>query len=708
MQRQPYSDKHDRYWITEPPDELGPAIRHRYDRYIEELHRRGRLARIAEADQSYYAEGTPSVSFGGEQSELTLVRVNHFRSLVTGVLSMTTSQRVAFECTAADDSSEAAEHVHLAQQILDYHLDSGLERQVVDAAKRMLLHAEGGLFVGWDATAGEVIAAEPGEQTGVDDTGAPIYGPDTPVHEGDLLIRVLSPYDVARDIAAKDLLSLPWVIVRVPVMRWDLLARYPEAREEILSAPDCFHDDTSVGLALGQGMAPHTSDHVYVHELYAERSPAVPEGRYARTIGSKYLEGGPLPYKRLPVVLRSPDPVHDRALGSSQTWDLLGVQSLIDGAESSIATLAESMGKGNLLVPRASNMEIVPASGGIQEISYDASVDSPPPAALELPRVSSDDIAYVDHLRQQAQLLIGINDVVRGDPGGNTKSGVSQAMMQAVSVQYMSSFQSAYADLPREAAQRIIECYQAFATSERVAEVSGVEDRRSVTTFTGADLSKVRTVSVQLGNALMRTLSGKLELAEKLIDPAKWPTDPPLTRAQYLAFVTTGRYEPMMRAPLSSELGIRAECEALARGEDVAVLMTDNHAAHIREHAALLDGRARMQLTPDVIARISEHITEHQSQWGMLTATNPALLMATGQQPMPMPMMPGAPVGPDGAPMAGPPGAPPPGPGAPPGGGPPQGEPPPMPGAGPAPRELPGLPQVPGTGEPPPMQGAAA
>jgi hypothetical protein len=152
---------------------------------------------------------------------------------------------------------------------------------------------------------------------------------------------------------------------------------------------------------------------------------------------------------------------------------------------------------------------------------------------------------------------------------------------------------------------------------------------------------------------MMRTLPGKMELAQWLTDPARaWP-DAPLTRQQAVTFLETGRLAPLWRADRSEALAIKEEGEALTRGEPVVVMATDHHANHIREHKAILDGRARLELDPQIVASIGAHIAEHGSAWVELTMSNPALLMATGQQPAPMAlgMMPGAPM-PGGGPPA--------------------------------------------------------
>jgi hypothetical protein len=95
------------YWLTQAPDQIGAAVDDRFRKHLEELFRRGRLGRIQEATNRYYNEGGV-IEFGGEAGELVMVRVNHFRSLITTTLSMTTSQRPAYEATATDDTSESA------------------------------------------------------------------------------------------------------------------------------------------------------------------------------------------------------------------------------------------------------------------------------------------------------------------------------------------------------------------------------------------------------------------------------------------------------------------------------------------------------------------------------------------------------------------------------------------------------------------------
>src|SRR5690606_36444315 len=187
----------------------------------------------------------------------------------------------------------------------------------------------------------------------------------------------------------------------------------------------------------------------------------------------------------------------------------------------------------------------------------------------------------------------------------------------------------------RDLATLVIDLYRENARDERTIDIVGDDEIGTVRTFTGESLTAVRRVHAELANPLMRTIAGKKELADFYADPARWQTEPPLTRNQHIAFITSGRLEPLFRAGRSEAIGIKSECEALTRGEPVTALVTDSHEAHIREHKAILDGKQRMQLSPQAILLTSEHIQEHVRLWAELTLTNPALLAATGQRPAP-------------------------------------------------------------------------
>lgn len=728
------------YWAMRSRDRLGTAVRDTFVRYQRDLQQGGWAHRISSSWLRYHgfdADGGPATSAdvlpGGEQGELDLVQANHYRSLIRSMLSIATSSRPAYRAAATDDSADSMAACYLAEQVWEHELERGMEAVARESGERMLVESESGVLVVWDPEAGPVVAGEPIYE--YDDDGQPVMDeavtgeevdPVTgqprpvvelqpreidkrPIHAGDLVYEALGPRDIARDTQARNLRDLRWVIVRRVMSRWDLCALYQddESVRAITGAegPPYSGSDDRSGETAREG-----DDQCYVLELYHDRTPAVPGGRYARVVGDHVLEEGELPYTCLPIVLKSPSAVIGRALGYTDAWDLLGIAKLMDAAISEMSSTANRHGQRPVLMPEGADIEASDLLGpGVITAPVDpASGRMVEPKWMDVPEVPKSALDWVEFLQGQMQVLSGVNSVVRGDPEASLKSGAALALVQAMAVQHNSAFQASYAEMLRDLATLVIDLYRENAHAERTIDIVGDDERGSVRKFVGSDLDAVRRVRAELANPLMRTVAGKKELADFYADPARWPDDPPLTRNQHMAFIESGRLDPLFRAARSEAIGIKAECEALTRGEPVPVLVTDNHETHIREHKAILDGKQRLQLSPEAIAVVSQHIQEHVRQWVQLTVGNPSLLMATGQKPAQVAMPMGPPGTPPGTPPGGPGGAPP-GPEAPqpPGGeGPPLGPPQPgvmgespIPGGGVAEAEMPQAPINPATGE---------
>lgn len=634
----------DRYWVTLPAADLGGAVAERFKRYLDELEARGRLAQYRLARRRYYGgdhAGTASamsVTHSGEQGEASDLVINHYGSILTALHAMATASRPAFAASARDDSAQSLASVQLVDQLLEYELGAGAEQEAVDAARRMLVFQEAGLGVFWAAEEGDVIGAIPE----LDAEGRPVVDASgrmqaREIRSGALRTEAFSPYDVARDLGARSTQDCTWQIVRRRVNRWDLASLYPEHEGIILGAPTVDRSDlerTLVPAAATAGL--RLTDTIYVLELYAARTPAAPTGRYARVVGDTCIEAGELQYRRLPVSLHAPERTLDEASGSSRTIDLLGPQQAYDAVMSNLMSNNDAFGRGNVLTAEGQDLDVDDLGGGLQQVLYKHVDGAPPPGPMPLPRLSPEDMRFAQQLLADMQQLKAISGVTRGAPEESLKSGAALALVAAQSAQHNSGDQRAYAEMLREWATRVIETYQAFASTERVIEIAGTDEVRTARTFVGSDLDAVLGVDVQIANPLMRTIAGKKELADFYADAGRVPGDAPLSRADHMAFMSTGRLPHLFRSARSEAIAIREEGEALTRGEPVMVLATDHHAAHVREHKALLDGRSRRDLPPQITGYILEHIEQHVALWQQLSSANPALLAATGQQPAPV------------------------------------------------------------------------
>lgn len=658
----------DRYWAAQDIDDLGTAIEERFRAYQTALGSSLRGRRIYQARARWIGvdgdSGSVSsdVQFIGDDGEQPIANVNHFRSLVRSLRALATSSRPAFSAMATDDSAEAAASCELAEQVWDYELELGLERVLGRADDRMLVEGEAGIGVYWDPDAGRTLGVQPLYETDPvtgwtrrdPATGEPVPELDADgaprelaIREGGIVYEAHGPYDIARDPDAPDLTRLPWVIVRRRAHRFDVLASHSEGTDAYLAilgarGPGSPH----LGPELRQGsrgVGGH-GDHIYVLELYHERSAAMPEGRYARVVGGVVIEEGPLPYEHVPVILRAPSEEMDRAEGYTDAWDLLGLSQAIDMVVSDLINHSERFGRMPALIPEGADVDAGDLVGG-GEVRWKWQEGMPPPQWMTPPPIAGGLFQFLEWAEKTLQILSGVNSVVRGDPGANLKSGAALALVSAMSAMHASAFQGAAADMRRAVATAVIETYRTFATHERLLVLTGGYEQGTVRSFRGDDLRPVRRIRATLANPLLRTIPGKKEVIDDLMQ--RFPAEPPVTRGQYLSFLETGRFEPVFRADEAQRRLVMIENERFLRGDGVFGRATDHHECHIREHAAIIDGRGRYELAPEQIAAIEEHILWHGQTWIELSNTNPALLAATNQRPAPMPQ--GPPVEPEAA-----------------------------------------------------------
>ena len=315
-----YKPSSDRYWASEEPDMIAPAIATKFNEYQQRIREEGRVALWQTADRCYHGRNPDggysnahAITFGGEEGELAQLHIGAFRRHVNGQIGLATSDRPAFEVAAANNDPESVASTQVARQVLDYDLDDGeLEVDLVATHTRAVLYGEGYLVQTWDPHLGEVVGVDTLAGDDVQDgepgivEGEPVEGADpmqpqplaVPVRAGDIRTDVRSPMDVARDLDLDRTDEAPWYIVRTRAHRWELAARYPEneeARRHILEAPSADAAEFQLqtkgarhGNASGAG---RESDYVHLLTLYHPPSDALPQGRIAEVVDEHLLPG---------------------------------------------------------------------------------------------------------------------------------------------------------------------------------------------------------------------------------------------------------------------------------------------------------------------------------------------------------------------------------------------------------------------------------
>lgn len=491
-----------------------------------------------------------------------------------------------------------------------------LERVISDAVELSLILGEGFVRCEWDTSLGTLRAQ--------DENGKA-------VSEGDIRYSAISPTDIIRDYTKTNAKEHDWYIVRSFRNKYTIAAQHPQYADRItaMKPSDDYTDDSR----LFRWNTKADSDDICVYEFYHEPTPALPTGRYMVACDSDLvLIDVPLPYRHIPVYRVVPEEQRETCFGYSPGFDLLPIQSSLDGLYSTTLTNQKAFGVQSILNPRGSNVDMTKAAEGMMIFDYDPGIGEP--KALQLTSTPPEIFNFMGILEKTMETISGVNSVARGNPESSLKSGAALVMVQSMAVQFSQTLQRNYISLLEDVGTATINILKDFATTPRVAAIVGKANQAYLQEFSSKDLQQVDRVTVDAGNPLARTTAGKTELANTLLQAGQIENPD-----QYIQVLTTGRIEPVIESKQAQIMLIRSENERLAKGESVQALTIDKHAQHILEHSVVLSSPSARE-NPEIVQTVLVHIMEHIN---FLKTMDPMLAHYLGQQAQPMQPMPGVP-----------------------------------------------------------------
>jgi hypothetical protein len=247
------------------------------------------------------------------------------------------------------------------------------------------------------------------------------------------------------------------------------------------------------------------------------------------------------------------------------------------------------------------------------------------PEPLNMTATPPEVFKFVEMLVQQMETISGVNSVTRGNPEASLKSGTALALVQSMSLQFISGLQHNYVKLIEDIGTGLINILKDYAKTPKTIALVGKNNRSLLKQFTGDEIGAISRVIVSVGNPLARTTAGRVQMAEQMLQMGliKNPKE-------YFQVINTGSIETMFEGDTNELLLIKKENELLMSGKDVLADMLDSHAEHIMEHRTVM-ADPELRLNPELRAVVQAHIQEHIDY---LRNTDPDLLMLTGQQPL--------------------------------------------------------------------------
>lgn len=566
---------------------------------------------------AHFDDDGHQIIFSGEQSELASMAVNHIRNLGQHMLVMVTSNRPSWQARSTNTDYKSLVQTTLANNLLDYYMrEKELEAIVTKAVEYSIVLGSGFIKMEWNSTSGEVYDFN--EDTGVE------------IKEGDVEFTLLSPLDVVYDSTKENYSQNDWVLARSFKNKYDLAAKYPEFEDEIKNLVT----KSEMNRYRFEFGAFDDTDDVPVYEFYHKRTESMPDGRYLLYLDEDIvLMDTPNPYRGLPIYRISPADILGTPYGYTPLFDLLPLQDAVNTLHSTILTNQSAFGVQNIAMPRGSDVIPGALSGGLNVFEYNPQYG--PPHAINFTQTPAEVFKYIEILEREMETLSGVNSVARGNPQASLESGSALALVQSMSLQFMSGLQASHVRLLENLGTGLINLLKDFASAPRVAAIVGKNNRTKMKEFKGDDLSTINRVIVDLGNPLSRTTAGRVQMAETLMQmkPEEFSID------QYFQVISTGSLDTMTEGINNEMLLIRSENEKLVEGStDILALATDDHTNHIKEHKVVL-ADPDLRLDRDLVARTLAHIQEHIN---LLRTTDPDLLAYLGQ-PQPQPEQPMAP-----------------------------------------------------------------
>lgn len=585
------------YFAALPTNQIGDELLERKDEYYRYLEETGRATLLHRAYETYHR---PALKKGqiwrlGRQGEYTWICVNDFRNLIQHRLSMTTNQRPHFEPKAANTDFKSQAQVILARGLLEYYNRiKKMERFTAKATENAIVYGEGFIFSGWNPTKGEEFTKNP-------ETGQPVF-------EGDLEFEVFTTFDVIRPVENKNNESPDWVMIRRFANKYDLAAKYEELEDKIVDLN--IEERGETGATIHTDFVHRWNENkentlIPVYTFFHRRSEALPEGRIVEFSDSDIIyHDGPLPYRNIPLYRIAPSEHEGRIFGYTNSFDMMPIQEALDKLYSTVLSNQAAFGVQNIAIPKGSGIGVSQVAGGLNIIEFDAKLG--PPQPLNLTQTPAEIFNFITQLKQDMETIVGVNSVARGNPEQNLKSGSALALVQSMAIQFAQTLQQSYIQLLEDLGTGLIEILQDYATVPRVALIAGKANRSYLKEFKAEDIAEISRVVVDVGNPLNRTLAGRVNLAEQLLQNQMIQTP-----QQFIEVLSSGRIEPVIESEQAELMLIRAENEDLQEGKPVQALRTDNHQLHIAEHLTVLSS-PEARRDPPLVQSILAHVEQHE------------------------------------------------------------------------------------------------
>ncbi|MDP2271265.1 MAG: hypothetical protein Q8K32_11075 [Archangium sp.] len=584
------------YWAAEQnPQELVRRTFSRFAAAMNTARKTGTLDRTRRMLMAYYGRGvdgrdTTRTRLGGKQGELAIMTHNAVRPLNAQVLALICGQRPGLKPVATNTDDDSIAQTALADGIRA-HYERTLEVPAVETDV-----VRGGTLAGqfW---AVESWKRSKGAAYGIDEEGRLAY-------EGGIELVSLPWWRGCADPLARRPTQRQWFLFKSPANRFDLAAEYPKSAEKLLDGAEVREaydwkesitgssDFEQLDVLFGDTL--EAEEGVWVWELRHLPTPALPKGRIVKFINAdcvlfdsaQFIEQPPTPaslqtvdsgaevlpvipdvlerdeeasgegvatgakdvgypYAELHAYDYCPERVVGTTVGHASSWDVLGIQEMLDVCTVTFATVVNLYGMPHLWA----------GPGGAAGLNANAMSTGPviletptKPEVLKFEAFSTDIVEGIGLLRELAAEAASLNKSVMGDMDPGMPAQLA-ALQRAQAVQVHQTATGEYVRLVENVATGLLKLSQRFAKSEQTAEIAGKSGAFELKKWKREDIAGVPRFAVEIVNPLTQSFEGRQAEAQFMADRVDPKTGKPwLSREGYLTLKSTGSLKEPLEA----------------------------------------------------------------------------------------------------------------------------------------------------------------
>lgn len=667
----------EKYFAARPDIYLGESLWSKYEHLSQRPHPMGDLWEASYAhyygDESW-AGRTWGMTRRGDQGQIAAIRINRARRNSKARQALILAGLIRPKARAANNDAESAYARQLAELITEYdYKKGGLDIFWAQWVEQAEVFADSYAFTRWIPWKGEPV--------GADDSGI--------VLSGDLETTLHPPWLVEFDESYPSPDASPWHFVRTYEPKIELVKQYTkllDGREGDRVADAIWDARGDVRLERLSRVAAADHNTACVINFIHKPQGLMDQGLLVRMLDADIvLERRPI-YGDLgdydetapwPLIRMAADEMTDTPHAWAPFWNVLASQELSDALLTSHATTVTTYNDPIYAVVDGSANSPEKLSSGPGR-RWNVPVGGQAPELIERPEVKESAMKFDETIAAEMEQDMALNDAVFGRQVGTSKNAQNDALQASQAVQQVSPARGSARVALSKLFEVRLKTLRKNAKNDRILKIIGKSKEHLLfdsKTYTANQLSPFEGVDLEDGNPMEATPQGRWAIVELRHSMGLIKSNEDMDTV-----METGRLEPAVDPVHDENMLIKAENDAIRRGQPPHVFLTQNHVLHMRQHMSTTMSPAALS-DPKVLAAWQQHTWEHYGQeFGLPPGMDPQqdplfhprwkFIMGLGPEPMapPAPPTPGGPPGPPPGPGKVPPPGPQGAPGMPPNG----------------------------------------